>query len=141
MLILAVDDDYDDLELFRDAVKEIDSCINLICANTGEEALNFLKKKAIAYPDYIFLDINMPKLDGRQCLQAIRQDKNTKHLPVIMYSTSLSTADKELFKDLNAQFISKSSSYNELLASLTSIISQLKARDSQPVSLINPESN
>jgi CheY-like chemotaxis protein len=141
MLILAVDDDHDDLELFRDAVKEIDSSIDLICAYTGEEALDFLHKKAIAYPDFVFLDINMPRLDGRECLRAIRQDKNTRYLPVIMYSTSLSNADRELFKDFNAQFITKSSSYTELLKSLALIMMQLKKRDSEPISLIDPHSN
>lgn len=137
MLILAVDDDQDDLELFCEAVKEAHSTVNLITACNGEEAINFLQKKAIAFPDFIFLDINMPRLDGRECLRAIRADKNTKHLEVIMYSTSLSENDRQLFKELNARFMTKSSSYTELLSGLRSIFNQLQATYSAPVSLIS----
>jgi CheY-like chemotaxis protein len=136
MLILAIDDDPDDLELFRDMLKELDSSVNLITASNGEEALNFLQKRAVALPDFIFLDINMPRLDGRDCLRAIRLDKKTRHLPVVIYSTSLSTTDTELFQRLDAKFLTKSSSYNELRASLKRIIGDLKAKDSEPISLM-----
>src|SRR5687767_14788886 len=100
MLVLAVDDDSDDLELFCDAVREIDPSVSLISARNGDEALNYLLNEAVTFPDYIFLDINMPRVDGRTCLSTIRQNKLTKNISVIMYSTSLSTFDKELFEKL-----------------------------------------
>lgn len=136
MLILAVDDDVDDLELFCDAVREVDPSIKLISACNGEEALNFLQRETIAFPDFVFLDINMPRLNGRDCLRAIRNDKSTRHLPVIIYSTSLSEADKRLFKELNAEVMIKSACYSEIIASLKRIMTQLRERHREPISLI-----
>jgi CheY-like chemotaxis protein len=126
MLVLVVDDDQDDLEIFSDAVREIDPTIHLITSANGEEALNYLLNRAAAHPDYIFLDINMPQVDGRECLQAIRDNKLTGNLRVIMYSTSLSNSDKSLFKSLNARFLVKASNYVQLVKSLRDIFGTLK---------------
>jgi CheY-like chemotaxis protein len=135
MLILAVDDDWDDLDVFCDAVMEIDPSVDLICARNGDEALNYLLNKAITFPDYIFLDINMPRVDGRACLSAIRQNRLTKNLSVIMYSTSMSSHDKELFEKLNARFLTKASTYTELLLSLRNIFGALTKEHHKPISL------
>lgn len=134
MLVLAVDDDKDDLELFCEAVKDIDPSINLITAVNGDEALDFLFNKAVTYPSYVFLDINLPRLDGRGCLTQIRENKLTKHLPVIMYSTSLSDQDKLLFEQLHARFLTKASSYRQLMDSLKEILGRLTKENSEPIS-------
>ena len=134
MLVLVVDDDNDDQVCFRDAVKQIDPAINLISAWNGEEALTYLHTRAVTFPDYVFLDINMPRIDGRKCLAAIRQHNLTKNLPVIMYSTSLSDADKLLFNNLNARFLTKASSYDQLVASLRQIFGTLKNEFETPIS-------
>jgi CheY-like chemotaxis protein len=137
MLILAVDDDREDLDLFCDVVTEIDPTIDVMRAESGEEALNFLLTKAVTFPDFIFLDINMPRIDGRECLKAIRNEKLTKRLSVIMYSTSLSSADKVLFEKLNAKFLTKAASYDQLRISLQSILGQLHTERNEPVRLID----
>jgi CheY-like chemotaxis protein len=126
MLVLVVDDDQDDLEIFCDAVKEIDPTIHLITSANGQEALNYLLTRAVAHPDYVFLDINMPQVDGRECLKAIRENKLTGNLRVIMYSTSLSKADKALFESLNARFLVKASNYVKLVESLRDVFGTLK---------------
>jgi CheY-like chemotaxis protein len=137
MLILAVDDDREDLDLFCDVVTEIDSTIDVMRAESGEEALNFLLTRAVTLPDFIFLDINMPRVDGRECLKAIRKEKLTKPLSVIMYSTSLSSADKALFEKLNAKFLTKASTFDQLRTSLQTILGQLHTERNEPVRLIN----
>jgi CheY-like chemotaxis protein len=136
MLILAVDDDREDLDLFCDVVTEIDPTIDVMRAESGEEALDFLLTKAVTLPDFIFLDINMPRIDGRECLKAIRKEKLTKPLSVIMYSTSLSSADKVLFEKLNAKFLTKASGYDQLRISLQTILGQLLTERNEPVRLI-----
>jgi CheY-like chemotaxis protein len=136
MLILAVDDDRDDLDLFCDAVKEIDSSIDLISAHNAENALDYLLKNAVTLPDFVFLDINMPRVDGRECLKMIRREKLTRNLPVIMYSTSLSPPDEKLFEELNAKFLKKASTQSELLSSLKVIFDELKVENDRPHSFV-----
>jgi CheY-like chemotaxis protein len=118
MLVLAVDDDMDDLELFEDALKHIDSSITLIKAANGEEALEFLTRGTIVHPDLIFLDINMPKVDGRECLKYLKSDKYLKRIPVIMHSTSVSSSDEEAFGRLGAKCLIKASTFECQVASL-----------------------
>jgi CheY-like chemotaxis protein len=135
MLVLAVDDDQEDLDVFCEAVKGIDSGIELITANNGEEALDFLTRKVVVMPDFVFLDINMPKIDGRDCLQKIRRNKSTRHLSVIVYSTCVSKSDKQLFESLNARFLTKASSYEALTYSLREIFGKLKAENCEVTSI------
>ena len=72
MTILNVDDDEEDIEIFCDAVREIDSSIICLVAKSAEEALQILNSD-IDLPAYIFLDINMPKVDGNTCLAQIKK--------------------------------------------------------------------
>lgn len=67
MVILAVDDDPEDFEFFTEAVMDIDKSIVVLTATNGQQALDLLNNLIIA-PDFIFLDINMPVMDGRKCL-------------------------------------------------------------------------
>jgi CheY-like chemotaxis protein len=131
MLILAVDDDADDLELFRDALRHIDPSIKLMTATNGEEALSFLSKDTMVSPDLIFLDINMPRIDGRECLKFIKSENFLKRIPVIMLSTTVSAEDKEAFKKQGASFITKESTFEAQVESLTRV---LKALESDSVS-------
>jgi CheY-like chemotaxis protein len=85
---LLVDDDPDDQEIFQIALDEIDPGIKLVVANNGIEALQLLKKDPSYIPDFIFLDINMPKMNGIQCLPEIRKFGHLENVPIIMYSTS-----------------------------------------------------
>jgi CheY-like chemotaxis protein len=126
MLVLAVDDDEDDLGLFTDALKHLDPTIDLITANNGEEALDFLRMGTIVLPDLIFLDINMPRMDGQECLREIKSDKYLRRIPIIMHSTSLSSYDKQEFARLDAKFITKSSTFQSQLKSLGEVFTMFK---------------
>ncbi len=70
--LFLVDDDRDDQDVFLDVLKDISSSINCATAVDGEEALNILKYNLPQVPDCIFLDLNMPRMNGRQFLKTIK---------------------------------------------------------------------
>ena len=87
--ILLADDDEDDILFFKDALTEINLPHKLTVVNNGKSVLTYLEKRD-APIDYIFLDINMPKLNGLDCLRSIRSFNPSLNAPVIMLSTSSS---------------------------------------------------
>src|SRR5687767_12303100 len=87
MLILVVDDDREDLALFCEAAVGIDENTKFLIARDGREALNLLGQTAVL-PNYIFLDINMPKMNGKEFLLHAKKDGRLKSIPIVMYSTT-----------------------------------------------------
>jgi CheY-like chemotaxis protein len=121
MIILAVDDDSEDFEFFSDAIREVDSSIVLLKATNGHEALHVLSNNMLL-PDYIFLDINMPMMDGRACLQAIKLDTKLRDIPVVMYSTTSNNSEIQQYKAMGASFLMKPDRFSNLVKSLTFIL-------------------
>jgi CheY-like chemotaxis protein len=108
MTILLVDDDEDDKKLFFEAAKEVDDAIACIAASNGHDALQYLKDTANPLPDYVFLDLRMPGLSGRQCLIEIRKDPRLMAIPVMIYTTSRDVMESIELKELGAtHFMSK----------------------------------
>src|SRR5438128_1904468 len=91
--ILLVDDDSDDREFFCEAVDEIGFDTLCFTATDGRQAIAQMDEKIIETPDLIFLDINMPIMNGWQCLSILKERQEYKSIPVIMYSTSSYTED------------------------------------------------
>lgn len=121
MVVLNVDDDQEDREFFCDALREIDPTITCLIAGSGMEALVLLQSLSIL-PDYIFLDINMPMMDGKQCLKTLKSLDELRHIPVIMYSTSTDTREiKECYRLGAEDFLIKPHSYEKLVNDLSSI--------------------
>src|ERR1700744_2567436 len=107
IVILIVDDDEDDRTLFIDSAKEIDEGIGFVTASDGQEALQLLKDGRNRLPDYIFLDLRMPRVGGRKCMEEIRSDKRLDHIPVFIYTTSTHVNDSIELKEMGAvHFIS-----------------------------------
>ncbi len=121
MTILNVDDDNEDIEIFCEAVRDIDAGIICLAAKSAEEALQILNSD-IELPEYIFLDINMPKIDGNMCLKEIKKDKRLRQIPVIMYSTFSRRTDLETYKSLNTAFLVKQNSYRDLVIALRKVL-------------------
>lgn len=115
IFFLLVDDDIDDTSLFEEILNEVDSSIRFINACHGQAALELLRNMGQDLPDVIFLDLNMPKMDGKQCLLELKADPAFKHIPVIMYTTSSQSRDIEQTM-LNGAicFITKPTDLNEL---------------------------
>lgn len=84
---LLVDDDQDDTDLFEEALRNIDSNIEFYREQDCSHVLSKLKDNSIQ-PEIIFLDINMPDMNGWECLAVLKSDHKLKDIPVVMYSTS-----------------------------------------------------
>ena len=98
--ILFADDDEDDRNFFKQALKELPLKTNLTTVNDGDELMNYLAENMEQLPDVVFLDINMPNKSGIECLEEIKQHKKLKGLPVVMFSTSYENkAINMLFKN------------------------------------------
>jgi CheY-like chemotaxis protein len=77
MVVLYVDDDIEDQEIFCEAIKVIDSSIDCLRANDGQQAIDILSKRT-QLPDYILTDINMPFLDGKGLLRYLKTHSRYK---------------------------------------------------------------
>jgi CheY-like chemotaxis protein len=94
--ILLADDDEADRLLFKEAFDELNAGTSVETVNDGVELMELLKKSEPKnLPNIIFLDINMPRKDGLECLKEIRANKNLKDVSVAIYSTSSSQSDME----------------------------------------------
>jgi len=95
--ILLVEDNPGDIRLMTEAFRRADSSVDLHVAYDGVEALAFLRHQGdylnAPRPDCILLDLNLPKLDGREVLSQIKQDDNLKTIPTIILSSSVAEAD------------------------------------------------
>lgn len=112
--ILLADDDKDDCLLFKEALEELQISTQLACVYDGEQLIEWLNKNE-HLPDILFLDLNMPRKNGLQCLSEIKQNKKWKQLPVIIYSTSFQKDVVDLLYKHGAQFyIRKPNEYSEL---------------------------
>ena len=121
--IYLIDDDIDDVELFRDALEEVAPSVGFQFANDGHEAVRTLSEKDYELPDLIFLDISMPVFSGLQCLASFKKDHQLKDVPVIMYSTSSQEREIKLARELGAvAFVTKPNDYRLLKHILTLVL-------------------
>ncbi len=113
--ILLADDDVEDCEFFEEALGELDYKANVSVVHNGEELISFINKKDSTQPDIIFLDINMPCMNGIECLSELRKKKNMRNIPVVMFTTSSTRKDIETTYANGAKlFLTKPKSIKEL---------------------------
>ncbi|HSZ72866.1 MAG TPA: response regulator [Cytophagaceae bacterium] len=120
---LIAEDDVDDQEIFSIAVSELDKSYDCTYTLNGIEALEQLNGSA-ELPDYIFLDLNMPRMNGIQCLEEIKKQERLSHIPVVIYSTSSGQnfIDEALLHGA-ASFITKPPRISELVTMLNDFFS------------------
>jgi CheY-like chemotaxis protein len=115
MTILLIDDDEDDRKLFSEVTAEVDETATCITTGDGQEGLAYLRDENNTLPDFIFLDLRMPGMSGRQCLEQIKTDPRLRPVPVIVYTTSRDEKESILLKKLGAaHFMSKPVSPDEV---------------------------
>lgn len=121
---LLVDDDNDDSDLISEVLKEIDSGVNYTYAMEGAEAFQILEKDYV--PSIIFLDINMPGMNGWQCLVKLKSNEKYSAIPVIMYSTSSYKHEIEKAFELGAlAFFTKPNHYSLLKKNMKMVLDAL----------------
>ena len=120
--ILLVDDDDDDRMIFKSVVNEVSPAIEITEALNGCEAMAVLDNWHPQVPDIIFLDLNMPKMDGYSFLKEIKNKEAFKTIPIAIYTTSMQENDIELTYNGGANiFITKPSDMQELFIILEHI--------------------
>lgn len=118
--ILLVEDNHIDVKLTREALKEGKVKNNLQVARDGEEAIDFLYRKGrfadAPRPDIILLDLNLPRISGREILQRIKADPDLRPIPVVVLTTSKSEEDILRSYDLNVNcYITKPVDMNQFI--------------------------
>ena len=123
--IILIDDDQDDIEIMLEAIKAVDSSAVCVTFTDPEEALCAILDKLNFLPDFIFIDINMPKIIGDDCLSKIRGDLDFRATTVIMFSTVMSNEDSKRFHTMGANFTfakpSKMEEYHKILRHIFSL--------------------
>lgn len=121
--ILLADDDVDDRYIFDSAVKDINNLCQIFQVDDGEKLIDFINNSP-SIPDFIVLDINMPKVSGLDCLKYIKNNKKYNKINVLMLSTSTNDHDvREAFHNGASLYIRKPHSYAELKNILSYCIS------------------
>ncbi|WP_159949491.1 response regulator [Polaribacter septentrionalilitoris] len=121
--ILLADDDEDDRLFFTDALDELKIKTKVKTFNDGVALMNYLNDKSNLLPSILFLDLNMPKKSGVECLSEIKKDDYFKDIAIAIYSTSASEADIEDTFVLGANiYIKKPNDYKKLKKTLSNIV-------------------
>ncbi|PQJ09073.1 response regulator [Flavipsychrobacter stenotrophus] len=112
--ILLADDDDDDRYIFESALNEINNRCSVAYVDDGEKLINFINNSN-SVPDIIVLDINMPKINGLDCLKYIKNNKEYSFSRILMLSTSTNEHDvREAYNNGASLYIRKPQSYTEL---------------------------
>jgi CheY-like chemotaxis protein len=114
MNILLADDDTDDCIFFRAALDELILSMHLTTVHDGEQLMQLLTDETNGLPDVLFLDLNMPRKNGFECLSEIKLNKKLKQLPVIIFSTSFEQeVVNQLYQNGAQYFIRKPSEFTQ----------------------------
>ncbi len=117
--ILLVDDDIEDREIIQDALGDLGHASIVHFEEDGEKALAFLEHafQNQSLPAMVILDLNMPRLNGTQTLRRLKNDERLKHIPVVIYSTSLNRIERDECLALGAHsYVIKPASYRDTVA-------------------------
>ena len=121
-IFLLADDDADDTQLFCEALHDIDPSIVCYCAIDGKQALAILNNKELKKPQVIFLDINMPGMNGWECLKKLKEIEEFKHIPVLIYSTSSHQREANIALDMGALCLFTKPTYFKELKDILKIL-------------------
>jgi CheY-like chemotaxis protein len=121
--ILLVDDNPSDVRLTLEAFKDAKLANNVSVAGDGVEALEYLRRvgkyAGVVKPDLVLLDLNMPKKDGREVLEEVKNDPDLRRIPIVILTTSKAEADILKSYDLHVNcYIQKPVDYNEFIRML-----------------------
>jgi CheY-like chemotaxis protein len=122
--VLHIDDDEDDQEILSSALLQAATGVQLESISNARKALQQLSADTL-HPDIIFLDLNMPEMNGQQFLSEIKKNNKLRDIPVIVLSTSSHPPTISLTKDLGAEdFITKPDSFDDLVHILKTVLNK-----------------
>ncbi len=122
--MLCVDDDLDDRELVCFTINNIDPNIEVVYAQNGVEAIEYLAKAQTEndLPCLVIMDINMPQMDGKETLAVIKENEHLNDLPVVIFSTSNSEIDKLYCSNFGVNLITKPNNIKSLHKEIKSVL-------------------
>jgi len=130
--ILIADDDKDDCYLFKQILDELELPIHMTTMSDGEKLMSYLCDATTILPHVLFLDLNMPRKNGFECLSEIKTDEKLKHLPVVVFSTSFEQETVNRLYASGAQyFIRKPADYTQYKTTIQQLVTHISEDNTQ----------
>ncbi|MCE3226125.1 MAG: response regulator rcp1 [Bacteroidetes bacterium] len=126
--LLLADDDEDDRFLFGTVLKSLPNTAKLSTIENGEKLMEYLNKNYLHLPDVLFLDLNMPRKNGSECLVEIKNNEKLKDLPVIIYSTSLNDDVADVLYNCGAHYYMRKTDILDLKKALKQVLDLLERK-------------
>lgn len=122
--ILCVDDDEDDLFFIKEIIQSQGYSFEIKEAKNGRDALDFLQGslKNDLLPCLIIMDMNMPRMDGRQAIIKIKEDSRLATIPIVVFTTSSNTEHKKYFESQGIRFITKPFDYKVFTKEIVNLL-------------------
>lgn len=124
-IILYAEDDPDDRTLFSATIKEVNPEYKIICVDNGKKAIQKLDELCSrgVEPCLVILDMNMPIMNGRETLEAIKKNKHWQHLPVAIFTTSSTTLYTDLIKKYHLPVVRKPDRFKSMVDEVGQLLS------------------
>jgi CheY-like chemotaxis protein len=136
--VLLTDDDEDDRLIFKEIMDEMDKEISVNMVNDGKQLMDFLANEKNPLPDIIFLDLNMPNMNGIECLKEIRRHEKYSDISIAIYSTSTSEKDiDDTFRHGANIYITKPAAYHDLKEVLEKSLSAVRLNRNSDLEMAN----
>ena len=125
MEVLYIDDDLEDVEIFREQLYEIDPSIHFCYSTTADDAFKKLTNKLVR-PDVIFLDYHMPAVDGAECIKIIKERTSLRQIPIVLISSAIASRQIDEFNKLGVYyFLSKTALLEDMKPAIKVILESL----------------
>lgn len=130
--LLLADDDADDCLFFKDVLEELAINASLQTVSDGVELMHYLSHADSSLPQVLFLDLNMPRKDGVECLTEIRNNERLQQLTVIIFSTSLNMEVASMLYETGASYyIQKPGEFSRLKEVIGKVLARISETNSQ----------
>lgn len=126
-LVLCVDDDADDLSFITSIIHKVEPSFHVATAHDGREALSYLQaaEKMKVLPALILLDINMPRMNGKEMLAALKANRQLRSIPLVVFSTSSLPSDRLYCAHFGVDMITKPGTIGEMERVLQKLLNQV----------------
>ena len=130
LALMLADDDLDDCLFFKEALSELALAVQLTIVSDGDQLMHVLSSHSEPLPDVLFLDLNMPRKSGLECLVELKGDQNLNPLPVVVFSTYFEPAVADLLHKNGAQYcMRKPADFSQLKQLIQQVLTLLASAD------------